>query len=250
MADVWKKSSQKIHGSVDMGGNPIALESYLRSQKKALFADDGSLGFEPADLQGWLQLWQDLRDSGACVPAEVQAAVTGFDNDPLTLGKAAFTMTATSRGLPAAQSLTEDTLALATFPGGEAGAAPGTNIIPAGWFAISPKAADKDGAIAMLKYLTSEPEAAETMGMARGVPIPKDIRASVAESSEGLDTAVLENYDIVEAADPAPLQTYPPGASALLESDLREINQKVGFGDLTVAKGATSFFATAEEALA
>ncbi|TCC57793.1 extracellular solute-binding protein [Kribbella pittospori] len=249
MAEVWGKSGHKLAGTADLGGSPIALESFLRGRGKALFGDAGSLGFSQDDMAAWLQLWQDLRGNGAAVPMALTAAATGFQNDPVTVGKAAYTGTATSRGLPSMQSLTKDALSLGTFPSGGAGSQPGTNIIPAGWFAISPKSKNIEGAVSMLKFLTSKPEAANAMGLARGVPIPDDIRATIATSATGLNKLVLENYALVESKGPAALQMYPPGASKLLQTSLPNANQVVGFGKSTVAQAVTKFFADAQAAL-
>ncbi|WP_406047330.1 ABC transporter substrate-binding protein [Kribbella sp. NBC_00889] len=249
MAEVWAKSGHKLAGTADQGGSPIALESFLRGRGKTLFGDAGALGFSQDDMAAWLQLWQDLRGNGAAVPMALTAAATGFQNDPVTVGKAAYTGTATSRGLPSMQSLTKDTLSLGTFPSGRAGSQPGTNIIPAGWFAISPKSKNIEGAVSMLKFLTSKPEAATAMGLARGVPIPEDIRATIAKSATGLNKLVLENYALVASKGPAALQMYPPGASKLLQTSLPNANQVVGFGKSTVAQAVTKFFADAQAAL-
>ncbi len=249
MAEAHAKSGGKLNGTADLGGNPIALEAFMRGRGKLLFTDGGKLAFGPDDMVAWLQFWQGLRASGAAAPMKVTAAATGFQNDPLTIGKAVYTGTATSRGLPSMQSLTKDALALATFPSGGAGAPSGTNIIPAGWFAISPKSKNVEGAVAMLKFLTSSADAAKVMGMARGVPIRKEIRSTVASSAEKLDKVVLDNYALVESKDPAPLQMYPPGASKLLQTTLPNVNQVVGFGQSTVSQAAAKFFADAKAAL-
>ncbi|TWD82548.1 multiple sugar transport system substrate-binding protein [Kribbella amoyensis] len=249
MAEVWDKSGRKLAGTADLGGNAIAFESFLRGRGKALFADGSSLGFGEDDLAAWVQLWQDLRGSGAAVPMALTAASTGFQNDPVTVGKAAYTGTATSRGLPSMQSLTKDTLSLGTFPSGGPGSEPGTNIIPAGWFAISPKSKNIEGAVSMLKYLTSQPDAANAMGLARGVPIPADIRTKVASSATGLNKLVLDNYALVASKGPAALQMYPPGASKLLQTSLPNVNEVVGFGRSTVPQAVTKFFSDAKAAL-
>ncbi len=249
MAEVWGKSGHKLAGTADLGGSPIALEAFMRSRGKPLFSDDGKLAFSEDDMAAWLQFWQDLRASGAAVPMKVTAAAAGFQNDPVTVGKAAYTGTATSRGLPSMQSLTKDTLDLGTFPSGGAGSSLGTNIIPAGWFAISPKSKNIDGAVSMLKYLTSQQEAADVMGMARGVPLPENIRSTIAESAKGLDKVVLDNYALVTSKNPAPLQMYPPGASKLLQTSLQNVNQVVGFGKSSVGQAAAKFFSDAKSAL-
>lgn len=247
MAQVWDKSGKKLNGTADLGGNAIAIEAFMRARGKPLFTDDGKLAFTQDDMAAWLQFWQDLRTNGGAVPMKVTAAATGFQNDPVTLGKAAYTGTATSRGLPSMQTLTKDTLALGTFPSGGPGSAPGTNIIPAGWFAISPKSKNIEGAVAMLKFLTGA-DAAKVMGMARGVPIPENVRSTVAASAKGLDKVVLDNYALVASKKPAPLQMYPTGTSKLFQS-LTNVNQSVGFGQSTVAQAVTKFFSDAKEAL-
>lgn len=249
MGEVWGKSGHKLAGTADLGGSAIALESFLRGRGKALFGDGSSLGFGQDDLAAWLQLWQDLRGSGSAVPMAVTAAATGFQNDPVTVGKAAYTGTATSRGLPSMQSLTKEALSLGTFPSGGPGSQPGTNIIPAGWFAISPKSKNIEGAVSMLKFLTSNAEAANAMGLARGVPIPEDIRTTVSTSATGLNKLVLDNYALVASQGPAALQMYPPGASKLLQTSLPNVNQVVGFGKSTVAQAVTKFFSDAQAAL-
>jgi multiple sugar transport system substrate-binding protein len=250
MAEVHEASGGQLYGTADMGGDPIVIEAYMRSRGKPLFSDDGMLAFDRDDFAAWLQLWHDLRANGGAVPMNVTAARTGFQNDPVTIGKAAYTCTATSRGLPSMQSLTKDRLALATFPSGGPGSAPGTNIIPAGWFVISPTSTNIEGAVAMLKFLTTDPGATKAMGLARGVPIPEQLRATVAGGASGLDRAVLDNYELVTSKDPAPLQMYPPGASKLLQTSLRNVNQVVGFGQASVAEATATFFADAEVALA
>lgn len=247
MTEVWGKSGKKLNGTADLAGNPIAFEAYLRGLGKQLFTDAGQLAFTPDDMVGWLQLWEGMRKSGAAVPMNVTAAGTGFQTDPVTVGKAAYTGTATSRGFPSMQSLTKDQLALATFPA--SGSVAGTNVIPAGWFAISPKSKNIEGAVAMLKYLTSQPEATKVMGMARGVPITEALRTSVSATATGQDKIVLDNYALVTSQDPAPLQMYPPGASKLLQTSLPSANQMVGFGKGTVAQAAEKFFADAKGAL-
>jgi multiple sugar transport system substrate-binding protein len=249
MLEVYTKSDKKLNGTADSGGSPITLEAFLRGQRKSLFSDDGKLGFGEADLVKWLQFWQDMRANGAAVPMTVTAANKGFQDDPVTLGKAAYSSTATSRGLPSMQSLNKDTLALATFPSGGSGTGSGTNIIPAGWFAISAKSKNIKAAVQMLQYLTTNPDAAAALGLARGVPIPEDMRNTISKTATGLDKVVLDNYVEVASKHPAPLQMYPPGASKLLQTSLPDANEQVGFGKMTVAQAAQKFLADAKNAL-
>jgi len=190
------------------------------------------------EFGAWLQMWQTMRENGATVPMAVTAAVTGFQNDPLTVGKAAYTGTATSHGLPSMKSLTKDGLGIAPSPANGAGSASGTDIIPAGWFAISKKSKNVENAVALLKFLASDAEAATTMGMARGVPIPQTMRDRIKSSLTGLDKVVFDNYTLIAGKELAPLQPYPPGAGQLFQTSLTTANQSVGFGKASVSQAA------------
>ncbi len=249
MSQVTSKSGSKLHGSADFGGNSIPFESYLRGQNKTLFDNQGKLGFTEDDFGTWLRLWDTLRKNGACVPMTITATAVGFDTDPIVTGKAAYTLTATSRGFPSIQTLTKDALGILPFPRATADSKAGTNIIPAGWFAISKKSKNVDKAVALLKFLSSDENAAKTMGLARGVPIAEKLQAAIQPSLQGNDKQVFENYQTIAKQDLAPLQTFPPGAGQLLTTSLTTANQTVGFGKASIDSAAKQFFTDAKRLL-
>jgi|GEM_PF-3004523 len=249
MQQVASASGGKLFGSSDLGGSPILLESFMRGLNKPLFGDDGKLAFTQDDFTKWLGVWDGLRKDKSCVPMALTAANKGFDTDPLTLGKCAYTVTATSRGLSAMQSLNKEPLDLLPAPSPSANSKPGTNIIPAGWFAISAKSRNVDAAVALLKFLANDVDAGKTMGMARGVPIQANMRDAIESSLQGTDKIVFNNYKQIVATDVAPLQAYPPGASNLLGTSLVNANQSVGYGKATIDQATAAFFADAQKLL-
>jgi multiple sugar transport system substrate-binding protein len=249
MQQVASVSGGKLFGAADLGGSPIVLESYLRGLNKPLFGEDGKLAFTQDDFAQWLGVWDGLRKDKSCVPMALTSANKGFDTDPLTLGKCAYTFTATSRGLSAMQSLNKEPLDLLPSPSPTATSKPGTNIVPAGWFAISAKSRNVDAAVALLKFLATDVEAGKTMGMARGVPIMATMRNAIQSSLQGTDKIVFNNYQQIVATDVAPLQAYPPGASNLLGTSLVNANESVGYAKATIAQAAAAFFADAGKLL-
>ncbi len=106
-----------------------------------------------------------------------------------------------------------------------------------------------ENAVALLKFLTSDAEAATTMGMARGVPIPQTMRDRIKSSLTGLDKVVFDNYTLIAGKELAPLQPYPPGAGQLFQTSLTTANQSVGFGKASVSQAADQFFADAARVL-
>lgn len=224
MAEVYKASDKEIHGCADAAGGFGNLDSWLQGSEKRLFTSSGSLGFDTADFQGWLNLWDGLRRSGSCVPMTITAATQGFETDPVVTRKAAFTTTATSRGLPSIQSLTKDTLELLPFSAAKESQGTGATIIPAGWFAISAKSKRVDEAVALLTFLANDQKAIKTMGLARGVPLNPELRAVVSADASPLERKVLDNFEVVNAADPAPLQAFPPGSGELFNVSMDTAN--------------------------
>lgn len=249
MRQVHSRTDGKIYGSADLGGNSIAFESYLHGQGMRLFDDSGKLAFTEDDLSGWLQLWDSQRKAGGCLPMTETAAATGFQNDPIITGKSAYTLTATSRGLPSMQTLTKDTLQLLPFPAAERGGTPGTNIIPAGWFAIAKRSRNVERAVALLKFLARSKQAARAMQLARGVPIAAELQAVIAPDLSGVNKLVFDNYQQIARQKLVPLQPYPPGSGQLLQTSLPTANQTVGFGKGGIASATAQFFSDAKRLL-
>ncbi|MGA8115484.1 MAG: extracellular solute-binding protein [Actinocatenispora sp.] len=249
MKQVHTTSKGALHGISDLGGGAVQLESYMRAFDTPLFDGSGALAFSRDQFEQWLHLWDTLRRNGSCPPMTVTAAATGFETDPIVTGKAAYTLTATSRGFPSIQSLTKDRLGLLQFPRATADSRPGTNIIPAGWFAIAKKSKNAGKAVALLKYLSSDPHAARLMGLARGVPLSTSQQDAIKGNLNSQEKLVFDNYTQIAGQDLAPLQVYPPGSGELLTTSLSNANQSVGFGKAGVRQATTQFFADAKRIL-
>lgn len=249
MLKVHTASKGKLWGISDGGGSSVQLESYMRAFNTPLFDSSGQLAFTPDQFSEWLQFWDTMRKNGSCPPMKVTAGATGFPQDPLVKGKAAYTLTATSRGYPTIQALSHDHLGLLQFPRATATSKPGTNIIPNGYFAISKKSKNPDKAVALLKYLASSTQAIKTMGLTRGVPLSKAQQDAVKGQLSGPDKEVFDNYLKAASENLADLQLYPPGSSDLMTNSLSTANQNVGFGKATVTQATQQFFADAKKAL-
>lgn len=246
---IRKQSKDSIYGATDGGGSSVQLESYVRGLGAALFDADGKLAITRDQFTDWLQLWDSMRKNGSCPPMKITSAGTGFQNDPLVKGNAAFTMPATSRGYPTLQALTKHKLGLGRAPRTTPDSKPGTNIIPNGWFAISKKCKNPEKAVALLKYLSQDPKAITTMGLSRGVPLSAAQRDAVKGQLKAPDKIVFDNYLSVADADLTPLQLYPAGSSSLMATSLPNANETVGFGKATIKQATDQFFNDARRML-
>src|SRR4029078_11740572 len=57
----------------NMGYVEPMLETWVRQRGKALYTEDGQLGYELADLEAFFARWKDLQDKGLTPPADVMA---------------------------------------------------------------------------------------------------------------------------------------------------------------------------------
>lgn len=108
---------------------------------------------------------------------------------------------------------------------------------------------DQDQFAAWLKFLTTDPQAATTLGLTRGVPISQNLRTRVSSHLNAVDKAIVDNLELIESQDPAPLLPQPPGAGPLLSTSLQNANQAVGFGKSTIDQAVAQFFADARQTL-
>ncbi|WP_219418161.1 ABC transporter substrate-binding protein [Pseudonocardia nigra] len=78
--DTWEEFDSKVaqfdgaatgmYGAADYTGVFYVFEIQLRQNGGVMFTEDGTLGFEPADLEEFWRHSQELRDAGAVVPVE------------------------------------------------------------------------------------------------------------------------------------------------------------------------------------
>ena len=130
--EITKAAKQPgFFGMYDGGRYEPALEVWLRQRGKALYTDDGKLGFDATDIGEWFAFWHDLRKRGALrLGRRSQALDMGeIDTSLLTLGKAAMVF-AHSNQLVGFQAVIKSKLGMTMYPSGGPGAKPGQYLKP------------------------------------------------------------------------------------------------------------------------
>ena len=195
-------------GMQDAGRYEPALEVWMRQRGKALYTEDGKLGFDEKDIGEWFALWDGLRKRGGVASPEVQALDTGeIDTSLLTLGKAAI-VSAHSNQLVGFQAVTKSKLAMAMYPSGEAGSKPGQYLKPAMMLSIYANAKSPEQAVKVLDFFVSNTEAGMLLGVERGVPPSRAVRRAVEPTLDDLGRAMAQYIGFVSrqgrrAAGPA-----------------------------------------------
>ena len=244
---VAKAAGKGTYGIEDGSAAHIALDVYLRPNKKIFFAKDGKLGFEASDLIRWLNYWKDLREAGAIPPAATQAQSSSGDLSKTLLirNKAAMLLQLTDSwfGL---QALTPHKLGLHMLPNGFSKAdLRQQNFVYAGnMTCISTKSHSASDIIALIKYLHTDPQGSSIFYKDTGIiPASAEARQTVL-SSGSKTTRTLINY-----LAPLIKNSAEPRHSGPTEINdiLQRTSDAVAFGRQSVQDAATGFFKDAAQ---
>src|SRR5699024_1842511 len=120
---IHEASGGEFWGVSDGSGMYEVLEPWVRGRGLRWFTTDDSpvtLGFSKDDLAEFWQWWQDLRDSGGCVPPDITAEHSGHETSPFVTGRAPVYFT-TSSELEGVRALTPSAVQPLPMPDTEGG---------------------------------------------------------------------------------------------------------------------------------
>jgi multiple sugar transport system substrate-binding protein len=226
-----------------------ALEVWLRQRGKALYTDDGKIGFDASDIGEWFAFWHDLRKRGAIASAEVAALDMGeLDTSLLTVGKTAM-VCAHSNQLVGFQALVKSKLGMTMYPSGGPSAKYGQYLKPSMLLSVYARTKHPDAAVKLVDFYTSNKEAGLILGVERGVPASSVVRKVVEPTLDELGNA-MASYVAFVSDKVSPLPAPPPQGAGEIQTLLRRVNEQIGFGRISVADGAKQFMAEAAAVLA
>jgi multiple sugar transport system substrate-binding protein len=229
-AELTEKAGKRgFYGSADAGGLEPAFEGWLRQRGKALYGADGKLGFDVADATEWFAMWQAMRDSGACVPADLQALdQLNIETSMVSLGHAGVSFAHTNQ-IVGYQGLSETPLVMIPYPTGGEGSQPGQYLKPSMFFSAYAKTGVPAEAAKFVNYFINDPAATEVLGVERGVPESAKVRDELKNTLDELSKAQI---DFIETLGDlaGPLPPPPPGGAGEIAFLLKRVNEEVGFG--------------------
>jgi multiple sugar transport system substrate-binding protein len=248
-AELTEKAGKKgFHGSADAGGVEPTFEGWLRQRGKALYDAEGKLGFDAADATAWFAMWQAMRDSGACVPADLQALdQLNIETSMVSLGHAAVAF-AHSNQIVGYQGLSQAPLSMVPYPTGGEGSKPGQYRKPSMFFSAYADTKAAGEAAKFVSYFINDGAATEVLGVERGVPESAAVRERLAQTLDELGRAQIEYVESLgDLAGPLP--PPPPAGAGEIAFALKRVNEEVGFGTAPEEAGE-SFVAEATAILA
>ncbi len=238
-ADFTKTNKRpRVYATADGSCQEALFEAWLRSQGKALYTPDGTLGFDADDAARWFAYWAEMRKASSCVPADVQALYKfSPESSPIVLRRAA-TDFGHSNQFVAFQTLIDVDLAITGTPVMEGGA-PAQYFKPSQLFAISSGAKNPAAVARLINFLIREPEGAKILGLDRGVPASPEIRDVIMPE---LDETGRKVVQFIEDMSPriGQLPPSPPQGAGEVNDTIIRISQEVGFDALTPEEGGAN----------
>lgn len=247
-AEISRINPGRYWGTGDNSRWEQGFEHWLNQRGKLLYTADGRAAFTVDDVTAWFDLWDKLRKSGACAPAEVGALNNGsIDQYEISRGTAAMSY-ANSNQIVAFQAIARSKLGMGLFPQSR-GMASGHYIKPSMLMSVSARSRSQEEAAKVVNFMVNEAEGVKLLGIERGVPGSAAAQAALAPDLDDLGKAQV-NF-VAEATKIAvPIPPPPPRGAGEIEVLLRRVADSVAFGRASVRDGAAQFHQEAVGVLA
>ena len=238
-AEISKLNPGKYWGTGDNSRWEQGFEHWLNQRGKLLYTIEGQLAFKVEDVEVWFDIWDKLRKSGACAPAEVAALNTGaIDQYEISRGTAAISY-ANSNQIVAFQAINKNKLGMHLFPQ-EKGMKSGHYIKPAMLMSISARSRLQEDAAKILNFMINDPEGVKHLSIERGVPAASASQTILAPDLDDLGKAQI-NFVAETTKVAVPIPPPPPKGAGEIEVLLRRVADSVAFGRASVKDGAAQF---------
>lgn len=232
-----KSAGKDVWGGVDPTSRFTNFELYLRAQGSELFSDDGTPGFDEADLKKYWGALTPLREAGELVPQQKLseiAPLTGFD---AALSASDITWDNSGSGFLGnlGDGFEIDLIAPPlSVPGGK-----DLYLKASQMYSIASTTKQPQASAMLIDFLINSPESGEIFGTNRGLPA-----SSIARDAANLDdmsqkvAAYEESISSRLGASPAvPIVGY-----GSLHEKFRQLVEEINFGTLTVDDAVAQFF--------
>ncbi|SDY26709.1 multiple sugar transport system substrate-binding protein [Evansella caseinilytica] len=215
-------------------------------QKGKLLHEDGVLGIDQQDVEDWFALWQDLRDSGAVVIPEIQAASSTTPEQSMIVAREVAMQLIPSNQLGAYRNATQDELVFQLHPGmnGRSGVA----LRPSQFMAGYSETEHPEEVAKFLHFMVNDLEATAILGNDRGAPVNSEVRENLMAIADETDADIFAYIDLVSRTSDSPYVPNLPGYNET-EALFKTTSEEIAFGKIDVQQGAEQYFTELTEVL-
>ncbi len=225
----------------NMGFIEPRFEGFVRARGKALYTEDGEIGFELQDLKDYFGYWKTMQDEGLTPPADVQAqdATGRMEESMIVSGRSLFGFIHSNQ-LVANQNLVTEELEMVMVPG-EAGGVPGQYLKPSMFMSMAESSTNKEAAAELLIFFITDLEANDILQIERGVTGDPNVAARLMDALTETERKIVD-YLAVVSDNVSPLPPPPPQNAGEVDRAMRPAWDAVAFGMISPDDGATAFY--------
>lgn len=236
----------KVAGFGDFGFAIDWFDIWLRQRDKAIYTDDGKLGFTEAELTEFWNMTKRMRDAGALAPPSLTTQLDGSVQNSSLIKKGVTAEVNYDSGFTGMVSAYGAPLAIAPMPSDT----PKRGMIAAMSMAysVAQRSEHPKEAAMLIDFLVNDVEAGKVLAVSRGMPANAKVRDAIAPDLSENDKLVYEfERSVVDQLLPTP-PPQPRGGGAV-KAEFQRIYDEVIFGRISVAEGAKRVIQEAQNQL-
>ncbi|ROT32959.1 ABC transporter substrate-binding protein [Micromonospora sp. HM5-17] len=228
-------SGGKVAGFGDFGFAIDWFDIWLRQRDKAIYTDDGKLGFTEAELTEFWTMTGRMREAGALAPPALTTQLDGSVQNSSLIKKgvtaevnydSSFTAMVSAYGAP---------LAIAPMPSDTPKRGMIASMSMA--YSVAQRSEHPKEAAMLIDFLINDVEAGKVLAVSRGMPANAKVRDAIAPSLSETDKQVYEFENSV-ASLLLPTPPAQPKGGGAVKAEFQRIYDEVIFGRISVAEGA------------
>ncbi|MCC5973378.1 MAG: extracellular solute-binding protein [Rubellimicrobium sp.] len=225
----------------NMGFIEPRFEGFVRARGKALYTDEGEVGFELQDLKDYFNYWKTMQDEGLTPPADVQAqdASGRMEESMIVAGRSLFGFIHSNQ-LVANQNLVTEELEMVMVPG-QGGGQPAHYLKPSMLMSMAETSTNKEAAAELLNFFITDLEANDILQIERGVTGDPNVAARLMGALSDTERKIVD-YLAVVADHVSPLPPPPPQNAGEVDRAMRPAWDAVAFGMISPDDGASAFY--------
>ncbi|MDQ0253185.1 multiple sugar transport system substrate-binding protein [Evansella vedderi] len=215
-------------------------------QKGKVLHEDGVLGIDEQDVVDWFTLWQDIRDTGAVVLPEIQAASSTTPEQSMIVAREVAMQLIPSNQLGAYRNATQDELVFHVHPlmDGRSGIA----LRPSQFLAGYSETEHPEEVAKFLDFFVNDLEATAILGNDRGAPVNSEVRENLIAIANETDSDIFAYIDFISRTSDSPYVPNLPGYNET-EALFKTTSEEIAFGQISVTDGASQYFTELVEVL-
>jgi multiple sugar transport system substrate-binding protein len=238
-----------MYFSENMAWREPRLETWVRQRGKALYTEDGKLGYDLEDLVDYFAFWLQMQEDGLTPPADLQAqanATGKMEDTMMVTGHALFDFIHSNQ-LVAMQKLVPEEVSITMIPN-QKGGSPGQYLKPSMLISMAAGASDPSAAANLMNFFVTDEAANDILLIERGVSGDASVRERISGKLTDTEKKIIDYLDIV-ATSVGPLPPPPPKNAGELDRALQPAWESVAFKQVDVQTAAKDYYDKAKAAL-